>query len=68
MHTTKRTPARNPTTSRTTDAYREAGVEPTLSEMLADPIVRILMAHDSVSNEMVLDVLASARERTFEAA
>lgn len=64
MHTTKRMPAR----PRTTDAYREAGIEPTLSEMLADPIVRILMAHDSVSDEMVLDVLANARERTFAAA
>lgn len=64
MHTTKKMPAR----PRTTDAYREAGIEPTLSEMLADPIVRILMAHDAVSDDMVLDVLANARERTFAAA
>lgn len=64
MHATKRTPPR----PRTTDAYREAGIEPTLSEMLADPIVRILMAHDSVSDEMVFEALDAACGRTFEAA
>lgn len=63
MHATnKRMPAR------TTDVYRDAGVEPTLSDILSEPIVRILMARDAVSEEMLIEEIARARGRTFEAA
>lgn len=37
--------------------------EATLDEMLADPIVRLLMAHDGVSEESVREALALAAER-----
>jgi hypothetical protein len=59
---------RKPARTRTTEAYREAGIEPTIAEMLSEPIVRTLMAHDSVSEEMLIDVIDRARARTFEAA
>jgi hypothetical protein len=37
--------------------------EPTLDEMLADPIVRIVMARDGVSDETVRSVLEEAAKR-----
>lgn len=37
--------------------------EPSLDEMLADPIVRILMAYDGLSEESVRDAFALAAER-----
>ena len=37
--------------------------EPTLDEMLADPIVRLLMACDGLSEESVRGAIALAAER-----
>lgn len=43
--------------------YREAGVEPTIAEMLSEPIVRTLMERDAVSDETIVRVIAEARAR-----
>jgi hypothetical protein len=56
-------PARTSSTSSTAHAYRQAGIEPPLAEMLADPIVRTLMKHDSISDETIIRVIADARAK-----
>lgn len=61
--TVKRMPARTSSTSSTAHAYRQAGIEPTLAEMLAEPIVRTLMNHDAVSDETIIRVIADARAK-----
>jgi len=58
-----RMPAR---TSITVHAYREAGVEPTIAEMLAEPIVRTLMERDAISDDTIVRVIAEARAQLAE--
>ena len=43
--------------------YDRAGPEPRLSDMLADPVVRAVMARDNVSNDHLLTVVTEARRR-----
>jgi len=45
------------------DAYSEAGVEPSLAEVMAEPIVRAVMRRDSVSEETLIGVITRARAR-----
>ena len=43
--------------------WADAGVELSLDEMLADPIVRLLMARDGVSEHDVRRVMSEAAQR-----
>ena len=43
--------------------YARGGSEPSLDEMLGDPVVRAVMARDGVTDERVRDALAQARSR-----
>jgi hypothetical protein len=58
---TKRMPARSASSRKPLHAYREAGIEPTIAEMLAEPIVRTLMVRDAVSDATIVRVIADAR-------
>lgn len=61
--TDNRMPARTATTGH---AYREAGIEPTIAEMLAEPIVRTLMQRDAISDDTIVRVIAEARAQLAE--
>jgi hypothetical protein len=41
--------------------------EPSLSQMLADPMTQVLMESDGVDPEALRDLLSAARERIAEA-
>lgn len=41
----------------------EAGREPTVAELLSDPIAVLLMAHDGITAKEVLDTLKAANNR-----
>jgi hypothetical protein len=63
----KTTNNRMPTrTATTVQAYRDAGVEPTIAEMLAEPIVRTLMQRDAISDDTIVRVIAEARAQLAE--
>jgi len=47
-------------------AWREAGKEPTLREILADPIVHLVMRRDGVTLAQLEAVLAHAKARAKE--
>ena len=49
--------------SKRTIAMRAASIEPTIAEMLDDPIVGLLMAHDGVTVEELWRLLEDARRR-----
>ncbi len=44
-------------------AWRAAGTEPALSEVLADPIVHTLMHRDGVSRDQLAAVIAAAQSK-----
>ncbi len=44
-------------------AWREAGKEPSLREVLADPLVHLVMRRDGVTLTQLEAVLARAKER-----
>ena len=48
---------------RRTVAWSQAGVEPTLSEMLADPIVHLVMARDGLSRADVERAVAHGQRQ-----
>ena len=53
------------------NAWQEAGREPSIAELLSDPIAVLLRAYDGISEEEVWQALASARAALideFEAA
>jgi hypothetical protein len=58
-----RIPAR---TSATVRAYSAAGIEPTIAEVLAEPIVRTLMERDAISEATLVRVIADARAQLAE--
>ncbi len=41
--------------------WAEAGVEPKLDDMIADPLVRVIMRHDGVSTEDLRGMLEAMR-------
>ena len=47
--------------------WAEAGAEPKLDDMIADPLVRIVMRHDGVSTEELRGMLEALRTRRREA-
>jgi hypothetical protein len=47
--------------------WAEAGVEPKLDEMIADPLVRVIMRHDGVSTKELLGMLEALRAQQREA-
>jgi hypothetical protein len=44
-------------------AWLSAGLEPTLDELLSDPIVELLMRRDRISRQDVLRAVQRARRR-----
>jgi hypothetical protein len=56
-------PSLEPTINRwrRAEAWRAAGTEPTISEILVDPIVHLVMRRDGVAVSDVVGVLAAAR-------
>jgi hypothetical protein len=48
---------------RTHDKYRHAGIEPRLDEVLADPLVHLVMARDRVGLAALQAVIADAQCR-----
>ena len=50
------------------DKWATAGVEPSLHDMMADPIVRVVMRHDGVSSEELRGMIEALRARRREAA
>lgn len=48
------------------DAWQEAGREPSITELLSDPIAGLLRAYDGISEEEVWEALASARAALIE--
>lgn len=45
------------------DAYREAGIEPSLAEALSDPLVLAVMRRDRVTVDEVWSVIRGVRDR-----
>ena len=43
--------------------WAEAGVEPKLDDMIADPLVRVIMRHDGVTSEELRGMLEALRAR-----
>jgi hypothetical protein len=43
-------------------AYLEAGKEPSIAEVLAEPIVRAVMRRDAISEAVLVGVIDRARE------
>ena len=43
--------------------WAEAGIEPKLDDMIADPLVRVVMRHDGVSTEELRGMLEALRAR-----
>jgi hypothetical protein len=64
--TNSRLPARNVDVRTGTTLYNEAGQEPSIAEVLAEPIVRTLMKRDAVSEEALVAVIAHARAQLAE--
>jgi hypothetical protein len=58
-------PARS-ASPKTVHAYSKAGIEPTIAEMLSEPIVRTLMERDAVSDDTIVRVIAKARAQRSE--
>jgi hypothetical protein len=52
--------------STTVHAYSTAGIEPTIAEVLAEPIVRTLMKRDAISEATLVRVIANARAQLAE--
>jgi hypothetical protein len=46
--------------------WSEAGIEPRLEDMLADPLVRAVMRRDGVTSEELRDILEALRARRPE--
>ena len=46
--------------------WAEAGIEPELDEMIADPLVRVVMRHDGVSAEALRSMLETLRAQQRE--
>jgi hypothetical protein len=44
-------------------AYQQAGVEPSLDEVLADPIVRLVLRRDRIEVRDLVQYLDEARDR-----
>jgi len=44
-------------------AWSSAGLEPTLDELLHDPIVELLMRRDRISRQAILRAMARARRQ-----
>ena len=61
----KSTNTRLPARTRTM-VYSTAGKEPSIAEVLAEPIVRTLMERDSVSEEALVAVIDHARAQLAE--
>ena len=53
--------------TRKREKWAQAGVEPRLDDMIADPLVRVLMRHDGVSSEELRGMLEALRARRFQA-
>lgn len=49
-------------------AYDEAGIEPSIAEVLAEPIVHAVMRRDSISEATLVGVIKEARKRLEERA
>jgi hypothetical protein len=49
------------------EKWVEAGVEPSLDDMIADPLVRVIMRHDGVSSEDLRGMVEALRARRREA-
>ena len=46
--------------------WSEAGIEPRLDDVLADPLVRTVMRRDGVTTEELRDILEALRARRSE--
>lgn len=42
--------------------YRQGGTEPTLDELIREPIIRLMMQRDKVSEEALLRIIKIARQ------
>lgn len=51
-----------PTRTLTVRTYDEAGIEPSIAEVLAEPIVRAVMRRDAISEAVLVGVIDRARE------
>lgn len=60
-----RMPARS-ASAKAHHAYSAAGIEPTIAEMLSEPIVRAVMRRDSVDDATIVRVIAEARAQRAE--
>jgi hypothetical protein len=49
-------------------AYDEAGIEPSIAEVLAEPIVHAVMRRDSISEATLVGFIKEARKRLEERA
>ena len=47
--------------------WAQAGVEPKIDDMIADPLVGVVMRHDGVSTEELRSMLEALRARRREA-
>ena len=47
--------------------WAKAGVEPKLDDMIADPLVRVIMRHDGVTTEELRGMLEALRAHVREA-
>jgi hypothetical protein len=52
--------------TRKREMWAEAGVEPRLDDMIADPLVRVIMRHDGVSSEELRGMLEALRAQRRE--
>ena len=55
--------AEMPTTTIKARAYDAAGIEPSIAEVLAEPIVHAVMRRDSINQTMLLDFIERARRQ-----
>jgi hypothetical protein len=55
--------AEMPTATIGAHGYEEAGIEPSIAEVLAEPIVHAVMRRDSISEATLIGVIKEARKR-----
>jgi hypothetical protein len=57
----RKSSAGTPTPTIEIRTYDEAGIEPSIAEVLAEPIVHAVMRRDSISRSTLVDVINEAR-------
>ena len=43
--------------------YRQSGTEPTLDEVIHEPVIRLMMERDHVTEEALVRIISIARQR-----